>query len=795
MRRFSLERFFVTVATRPILVALLVLVPLLALSAYVPKLTKDTRAEAFLPVGHPAVEYRKTVKEIFGLEDPMVVAVVNRGPQGVFNPQTLNLVRRLSAQVAGIDGVDPDRVTSLSTEKNLASAPEGLLVSRFLEGDVEQQADANAVRAAVMDIPFYVGSLVSENGEATLIAAELLDQDDAEQVYFRLQALVDGLDHREDDEIYVAGEGALVGYLGTYIDRDTHRLTPIASVVVLVLLYLSYRTLLGVIVPTVTALCSLGAVFGVMALLGKPVYFITSGVPVILIAIAVADSVHILGRFYELRSGDSSLPIRKVVVEVMTDMSRPIIITSLTTVAGFLAVHISSDSPPMQDFGLMAALGIVVALAVSVTVVPALLVLMPGRAPVRGGQAGADPTTAGQPASRMAAFGRLVAGRPAWIIGLTLLIVGVGGIGVLRLEVNDSDIDNFQSDEPVRIAHEVINDLFQGAHNLSVVVEAATPEGLLEPSVLRRIDELQSFLEDQPHVNGTRSIVDYLKQINRALNDGRREAFSLPDSSEAVAQYLLLYSMGGDPTDLADEIEYDYRRAHVRVFLDSGDFVDEREVVEAAERAIDRLFDGEGVSAKLSGRVAVHYAWMKQLWAGHVGSVVLALFAVWVLTALTFRSLVAGTFALAPVAISVFLIYAVMGHSGIWLGIGTSMSAAIAIGLGVDFSIHVLDRLIVLVRKERRELEDALTTLYQSTGRALLFNFLIVFCGFGILVVSESPGLLRFGALVAVAVAASFVASMTLIPALAGLIRPAFLFGGPAGSAAGLPASQSATGA
>ena len=155
----------------------------------------------------------------------------------------------------------------------------------------------------------------------------------------------------------------------------------------------------------------------------------------------------------------------------------------------------------------------------------------------------------------------------------------------------------------------------------------------------------------------------------------------------------------------------------------------------------------------------------------------MALITIWAVAALSFRSLTGGVLALLPVAVSVLLTYAAMSLTGIRLSVATSMIAAIAIGIGVDFATHTIDRLRELVGARNGDSDTALRDMYATTGRALMFNFLAVFAGFGVLMVSHVPSLVQFGLLVAVAVAASFVASLTVLPALLTLVRPRFIYG------------------
>ncbi|WP_282604503.1 RND family transporter [Pelagibius sp. Alg239-R121] len=778
-------RFFEAVTAYPKTILAVVAIITIATASFLPRLTKDTSADAFMPAGHPAVVFRDKVKGTFGLKDPLVVAVVNNGPQGVFNPESLKLIKWLTDRITELPGIDADRVTSLASEKNIIGVPEGLQVEPFFTDPPQTQEESDAVRDAVAAFPLYNGNLIGQDGKATLIAAELLDEEQSQEAYRQLRALVETAPRSNGEEIHVAGQGGVMGYLGQYVDTDAQRLSPLAAVIVVFILFLCYRNLRGVLLPLLVVGATLAVAMGAMAAAGKPIYTITNALPVVLIGIAVADSIHILGQYYDELMLRPKASARELAVRTMMAMWRPVTITSLTTIAGFMGIYVSSAMPPMEDFGLFATLGIATAMILSLVAVPAGLTLVkPRMSPaLRAARQASDALGAAQSEassqSRGELFGRqigrAVAHNPKTVLAIGLLVIGAGLLGLTQLRADEAPIDNFQTDEPIAVADRVINDLMNGTTTLDVVIETQEAEALFDPERLRRIEALQRFIEGLPSVKSTVSIADYLKQMNQALFDNQADAYELPETADQVAQYFLLYSMSGDPTDFEEEVDYDYRLANVRVTMNSGLYSAETEVIAALEDYLAAEFNSADMTARLSGHVTVHYNWMNQLLSGHLTSVLISLLAVWVMSSLTFRSIIAGSLTLMPVAISVFLVYALMGAAGIRLAIGTSMSAAIAIGIGVDFAVHSLDRLILLAGDRARSLDEAIEDLFPTTGRALLFNFLTVFFGFGVLISSQVPGLIRFGSLVAVAVSASFIASMTVLPALVKLLPPAFL--------------------
>ncbi len=771
------ENFFEFVTAWPKTILILSLLLIAGLASFVPQIHKDTSSDAFIAKDDPVVLYRDHVRDVFGLEDPIVVAVINDGPEGVFNPASLALVDELTRAIAKLSNVDPDRVTSLATESNIVGTYDGMEVSDFFDPYPDTQSRADKISDAIDDFPLYQGALVARDGNATLIVAELLDQDAAQSTYDEILALVAATSTPAGNEVHVAGEGAISGYLATYIDRDATRLNPLAAVVITLVLLVAFRTFAGAMLPNIIVLGTLAATFGSMAAFGVSFYVITNGLATILIGIAVADSIHIMSQVYEERVRDPSLPSsrsgrREIARRAMTRMWKPITLTTITTIAGFAGLWLGAAMPPMKFFGLFAAVGVAAAWVYSIFFLPAALTLFPLK-PSRLFHAANVNDRYGAVLQRL---GSAALKRPRTTLVVAAAVAAVGIAGTSRVIVQESQIENFQTDEPIYIADKEINRRMDGTNFLDIVIETDEPEALFRPDHLRRIEALQTFVEQFPAVRGSTSVVDYIKQMHKAVNENQDEYYSIPDDEFLVAQLFLLYSASGEPDDFEEEIDTDYSQANVRFNLNVADYRLLAEIIPIIQTYVEQDFNNDEIRANLSGRVMVNYAWLKTIGDNHVRSLLLSLVFVWIAAAIVFRSLLAGALSLIPVAMALLLVYAVMGFSGIWLGVGTSMFAAIAIGLGIDFSIHTLDRMKELIMSRQGNYDERLTDLYPSTGRALFFNFAALALGFLVLTTSEVPPLIRFGMLVAVAVTASFTASMTILPALGKLLKPAFLF-------------------
>jgi predicted RND superfamily exporter protein len=756
------------------------LLAIIFFTSFLPQLTMDPEAESFLPKDSPALIYRQQVEDIFGLNDPMVIAVANAGENGVFNPDSIELINWLTQKVLALPDVNQDRVISLTTEDNISGNQEGLVVEPFVAELPISQHQADILAQQVFDFPLYVGSIVSEDASTSLIVVELTDDANGPALYESLLSLVAQAPIKQNEVLHVAGDGAVSGYLSTYIVTDASRLVPLSVIIITVLCFFAFRTLQGTLLPGIVILAATASAMGVMSAMGDPIYVITTSMPILLVGIAVADSIHLMSEYYEQRAAQPELNQRLLIIEACQKMWRPIVLTTVTSMIGFFGVYLSSYMPPMQDFGMYSMLGLAMAGVYSLCVVPACLTIMPLKnSPVFSSRNNGVKNDIFS--TFMLAVGKIVLSRAKTVLALSMVVATAGIYGAMNLSVNESWVDNFRTSELIYQADVAINATMNGTSNLDIVVSTNEKEGLFKPENLHKIEKLQTFVERFDVVGGSTSIADYIKQMNRSLNENKANEYRIPNDENLISQYFLLYAASGDPTDFEEEVDYNYQQALVRVQLTNGRLQSFKPVVEALQEYINSEFNNNHIQASLSGRVYVDYEWLTNLVDSHFKGVAFALILVWLVACFAFKSLGAGTLALVPVILSTVAIYAFMGLAGITLAVGTTMTAAIGLGIGIDFAVHTIERIKVLIKEhsaaihQNHDIDAILLKLYPRTGRALLFNFFAVFLGFGVLGLSYVPPLAKLGVLIAFAVSVSFVVSITVLPALIKIFKPRFL--------------------
>ena len=749
--------FFTRVLDRGVILFAIATVVIVLSSFGMTKLVKNPSTDALIPPGHPSLQARDAAKEIFGLSDPIAVALVSDGPNGVFTPETLAVLQEAHATLEEHPNIRADRVVSIASESRIHGTDDALRIDRFLEGPVQDASAAAAVRDAVMASRLHKGILVSEDGSGALIVGEFFDEALIDETYREIKARMAELE-TEDTELLVAGQGAVTGYLSGLLDRDARILSPLSLLVIFVLVFAAFgraSPLLGLL--AVMALTLAGSI-GVMAWMGIEYYVITNVLPVILVAIAMADSLHIFTGYFERRAALPEESAKTAMVQTLADLWRPLTLTTLTTMAGFAGIGLASGMPPMAYFGWFAALGSFMAWAGSLFVLPVILVWLK----VPAARWGAGNGTRGL-AHGLTATALRVSRSPKVALGALAAFAAVALFQAQSVEINRNQIENFRSGQPIRVAEEIVNDRFSGSSYLDVVVETDAVDGLLDADRMKRIADLQDFLEGQPYVQKTLSIADYVSELHTALNG--TEAGAMPDSDSAVAQYLLLFEASGDPADLEEEIDLDYRRAHVRAYMNALETKDREPAVEALERYLADSFNTDGLSGTISGRVNVDYHWMAQLAPSHKKSVIFSLVFVFGIAALLFRSAIYGLLALVPVALSLVAVYALMGTFDIYIEPATSTFGAIAIGVGIDFAIHFIDRMRKGTEENGMSVRDTIRAYYPASARACFLNAGLLMIGFGMLFVSELPTLFRLGLLICVATLSSFIAGFVVVTA------------------------------
>lgn len=673
-------------------------------------------------------------------------------------------------------------VISLSRVDNITSGAGGLIVEPPLGTVPETEEGLEALASTVFENEMFVNGLVSRDSTGTVILVELsFYYDDfldlAHRLFQRLDELASGFE--DPEEIHLAGVPMVNVYTSNYMSGDLLRLMPLVIVVVVLVMWVAFRTLRAALIPLAVVLVSLVWTVGLMALVGRPITLVVSAMPIILIAIGIADGIHVITEYQLMWSKHRDR--ERAILATMRAMTAPVIFTSLTDMAGFGSLAISSVVS-IRDFGIFTSVGVLAALVFSLTFIPAALVLR--RPPHGRSLVPAD----GAFQRALGRFGGGVIRHRRWVVAGAVGLTAGAALLLPRIQVGSRMVGYFRQGSEIVRASEMINEKFGGAEVLNVVVDTGSPDGLKDPGILARIAALQDTLEASHLVGYTTSLADYIKRIHYVMNDGAAPYNRIPFETEPVletdwqvidglevplerevdvegrdliAQYLLLYeNAGGD--DVLKLADFDYRKANVVAQIRTDHTPLLRDIRSTVIRFAEREF-GEDAEVTFAGCSNLCIVADDLIIPSQLESLGLALVVIAGLLMLIFRSVRRGLLGLLPLVLTVLMVFALLSLFGVFLDAVTALIASIVLGIGIDYSVHFLWRYEAF-RRDGKSAEEAIGRTMETSGRAIVFNSIAVAVGFLVLLASSFWPVMHIGWIVAANMLIAAALTLTLLP-------------------------------
>ena len=441
----------------------------LGFGSQLPRIVVDTDPENMLPADQGARVLHDTVKRDFTLYDMLIVGVVDEtDTDGVFTPAALARIHELTGRIQTIEGVVRQEVLSLSTVDNIEQGGPGVVRFGWLMQDPPGTPDeARALRDAADRLPTIRGTLVSEDGRATAIYVPLERKRDSRRIAGEIEEIVAGFGGTE--QYHVTGLPVAEDTFGVEMFRQMGITAPLAGLVVFLLMWFFFRSLALVAAPMILAVVTVVATMGLMIGLGFSVHIMSSMIPIFLMPIAVVDSVHILSEFADRYPsiGDRRETIRKV----LDDLYTPMLYTSLTSAAGFASLALA-PIPPVRVFGIFVAVGITLAFALTITLIPAYIVTLSEASIEKLRTRDPSGDNAGLLARLLGRVGAWTQASPRAIVVLTVAVAAVSVLGISRIQINDNPVRWFRPDHKIRVADRVLNEHFAGTYNAFLVLQA-----------------------------------------------------------------------------------------------------------------------------------------------------------------------------------------------------------------------------------------------------------------------------------------------------------------------------------
>lgn len=883
-----------------------------------PRLRLHTDGHALVPHGAPEFRIDEQIRAEFGILDPLVVLVSSTHPDGIFNQDTLQFVRDVTLAVSSVNGVTPATVTSLATEVGFRHLPNSLKFATLLDPLPESGSDIARLRDDVRKIRLYTGSIVSFDEKSTAVYVGTPAKCDRVRFFTDVHKAIQRLRVPANDRIQVIGAPVAEALLGLHIIEDlgippkllgastfgetesdgisdsdsdfvarlfavrrfiSRRigLLPVAILLMILVFAAGFRRTLSAVIPMLEVGACLFFVFGLMGLVGIPIYLTIAVVPIILTAAGVCDEIHLLScyrRHVHAAGGaiDQTESHRAAVRATMREMAGPIMRTSLTTAVGF-ASFIWAPIEPVRMFGVVTAFGVVFCMVWSLTVMPAILTIINPRRVVRissGDVLSAESAASGDhtvkaPGGPFARLAELLMRRRALIVPAFGLLLFGSIFGIRKVVVQDSWIDGFDPHSEFRHATAAFNEQFFGTHVLQVCVDASkrtfaytaesdtfkdhcyplpahllrppeqfigdriwlssmedhgeastsrpndgsgqswrssiesiethgsqkcfrTPRSdglpiyvvdrnqsrpvrievagrpMTSPSVMAAVRSLGEFMRGKTRyaVGGVLDAADYIETSRYMIRPDEPDSRRIPQSVDEIESLWSKYAFIRGPQRRRQLVDSSYARALSTIYLRDANFVDTARLMRQIRSFEREKLAPEGISLEFAGDVAVSQALIDGIVSTQVKSLVFSLVGIFLVTCIMGRSWQYGLYCVLPCALSLPIVFATMGWMGIPLGVATSMFAAMILGAGVDFAIHVLDRFRAIASSPEIAVRQALV----DTGFPVTVNALALSAGMLVLTLSQVPANARLGLLLAVGLLSCLFVSLLLLPVL-----------------------------
>jgi len=776
-----IRRYVEFIVGRPRTIIALVLLVTIFLALYIGKLQIILDVEDQIPPGHPLVVFGKKVEKLFGGKFITIIGVYpNKGT--VFTTEILGKIKRITDKVEVIPGVKKSSVISLmsASVKDVRGTEDSIEVRPLSDGIPQTQQEVEQFKERVYHNKAISGLLVNENGTAAVVIADFNDFNQAggsEGFYLNLEKIIEP--ERDDTvEIVSTGTPALLYWLMVYTWRVAY-LFLLTLAMIGFLHYRAFRTLQGMFIPLVTALMGVVWAMGLMGLIKAPMDPWNIMTPILLLAIGAGHSVQILKRYYEeydrLKTAKPELTPKErnkeAVVEATTKVGAVMLAAGTIAALSFASLF-TLGLPSIKNFGLCTAFGILAALTVEMTFIPAVRVLLP---------APTDHQTDRE--KRKEFFDPLLGGlaniirnkKEGRIIAIALVLIVLAVIGVFQLEAGNSLGAQFFESNGLMRGFRLADTKTSGTRVLQVLVEGETPDVIKEPDVLQRMDKLEQFLSKLPEdVGKVISVVDVLKLMNKVINGDDPKAEVLPETRAAVAQLLLLYSMSGESSDLDRLVDSSYQRAVITIYLRTDDQNAIKRIMVAANGEIDRLFANSAVKVEIGGGVANAIALNETMVHGKIWNLIQIALIITIITALLLRSLVGGLLVLMPLACSALINLGLMGWFGIWLTMGTAAISAMAVGIGADYAIYFIFRMREEFQKTG-DLREAAAQSLTTSGKAIAYVATAVAGGYLCLTLSFFKVHVMLGVLVALTMVTCCLGTVAFLPSVLMRVKPRFL--------------------
>lgn len=697
----------------------------------------------------PELVFLDDYKKSFGVDETFVVALET--PNGIFNEKTFKLMTEVTEQLWLAK--DIIRVDSLTNYNLVETIDDDIIIEPvYLEEDPPNYQELKKKVLSHEDLPGY---MVSKDGTTTFLFASIKPVFEGIPDYIKIredikQRMKKIEDAHPEYHFHILGSGALNAALKEVSFKDLRVLFPLFILFLLVVFFLFFKNIAGILMPLTIVILTNLTTLGLAGLLDIKVVTITFVIPIILMAIGIADSIHILEYFFNNyhSSGDKKDALAKTLDKNLS----PTLLTSVTTAIGFFSL-MTADLVPIREMGMICGIGVMLAWFYSfVVVVPYVLYIPIKKRNIQSRD--------GIRLGISAWFMKFIVNHKIKIISVfSIVTTGMIALGLTN-QINSNPYQNFAKHLEVRKANDFFLKKIGGLNGPQILIDSGAEDGIYQPEFLKKVDALQNWLNEKEEINNVSSILNVLKQTNRALNGGGDDQYKIPVASQAVAEQVFLYGLSvPEGKSLNNLVTMDKRKLRMSILWKIQDSVSGTKEMEMVLAKANEL----GLNAAVTGKVALTQKMVGKVIKIFIVSLAISVTLICLIFFILFRDIKIGLISLLPNILPIVFTSGVLVLIGQDIDFTIAVSSCICLGIAVDDTIHFIGHYIKLKDKPT---EDALTEIFRSTGSGLVLTTIVLVMGFGIFLFADFIPNRNFGILTASSLLIALVADLLLLPAL-----------------------------
>ena len=693
-----------------------------------------------LPDEDPDAKLLKKIGENFGGNNMGVIILET---DNIYQTSVLEHIQLLTDTLANIDGIIT--VSSLTNIINIKGGDYGIEIGKLVDEYEmpESPKDFQILRNNILNNEMYKGSIVSEDETSTLIIFNLDNNSDVNAIAKNVIRKTKELNLPE--KLYYIGSPMLLTYISDLMRDDLTNLLPLAFLVIAFILFLSFRSISGVLLPLLIAIIAIVWSLGSMAFLDIKMSMISNNIPIILLAIGSAYTIHVINRINKVSQSKETDVIARALAFVLI----PLILAALTTIIGFVSFIFGAYLSMIVDFGIFTALGTLFASLLSIFFVPAILEVVNYKRKKNIKQKEYSFLTN----YFLKPINVLLIKRPKTILIFWMVLIAISIIGMSSIKRSVDIQEYFKKNNPTRLAENIMIEKFGGTKPIFVHFKG----NMQSPKVLKTMIQTSEYMEKSPDVYTSMSIAKLIAEINLNITNKR----GIPNKSDQIEQ--LWFLLEGNEV-LNRFVNEDLTEGIIISKFKSPDNESKKEFAKYM-RAFIATNSSEDCEIEITGMPFVDITMDQSLINSQIGSILIAILFVIILVGIILRSWISGLYASIPIIATIMLLFGFMGLTGISLNIATVLVASVALGIGIDYSIHIISHFNESYKKS----QDLYASIQESiliSGNAIIINVISVSAGFLILVFSEMVPLQYFGLLIALSMVSSCLGALTLLPSI-----------------------------